>query len=470
MRKADRGKILILAAGIAAVILYFGLSLYFRTHFTFRTTWNGNRISCEGADGVRRKITKEMNSYTLRLVLRNDQTGQIRGKDIALTPVFDGEIERLCQKQNAFAWPYYLICPQKLTAGTVVSYDKAKLKQELNSIEELREENWIRPKDARISEYTDGEYHIIEETKGTAFDQAKLAGAVSHAVETLQEELSLEEAGCYKEAAVTKDNRRLIRAVETLNRYVGTTITYDAGEKERKLTGDTIRNWLSVTKLGAVVIDNDKLAAYAKEVAEDFNTAYRRRTLLTSYGKEVEILGGDYGWRVDQKAEMEMIRKDIKAGDSIVRRPVYAQTANSHGEHDYGDTYVEINLTAQYLFFYKDGELIVETQLVSGNPSRGNETPVGAYAVTYKQRNATLRGADYETKVTYWMPYCGDVGMHDAPWRACFGGSIYKKSGSHGCINLPKEAAEIIYENIEAGDPVLVYELADTEGVVPVSR
>mgnify|MGYP001061323483 CR=1 FL=1 len=84
-------------------------------------------------------------------------------------------------------------------------------------------------------------------------------------------------------------------------------------------------------------------------------------------------------------------------------------TANSHGKNDYGDSYVEINLTAQHMFLYKDGKLVIDSDFVSGNVSKNNATPTGAYGVTYTEKNATLRGENYETPVTYWMPFAGNV-------------------------------------------------------------
>ena len=144
----------------------------------------------------------------------------------------------------------------------------------------------------------------------------------------------------------------------------------------------------------------------------------------------------------------------IRSGNQVTREPVWLQRGAAHGEFDYGDTYVEVNLTAQHLFFYKDGELIIESDFVSGKSSKGWDTPAGAYPLTYKQRNATLRGEDYETPVSYWMPFNGNIGLHDADWRDSFGGTIYKNNGSHGCLNLPPKTAQIIYEHISAGDPV----------------
>ena len=139
------------------------------------------------------------------------------------------------------------------------------------------------------------------------------------------------------------------------------------------------------------------------------------------------------------------------------REPVYLTTANSHGEHDYGDSYVEINLTNQHLFLYKDGKLVVESDFVSGNLSKGHDTPTGAFGLTYKTMNAVLRGPDYETPVTYWMPFNGGIGLHDAPWQTNFGGDWYLEHGSRGCVNLQYDVAETVFNNVDSVTPVVCH-------------
>ena len=131
--------------------------------------------------------------------------------------------------------------------------------------------------------------------------------------------------------------------------------------------------------------------------------------------------------------------------------------AYARGENDIGDTYVEINMTKQKLWFYTEGEVEIETPIVTGNMMRRRATPEGVYFVYGKQKNRILRGPGYASHVNYWMPVKGGVGMHDALWRDEFGGEIYKKEGSHGCINLPLEAAESLYDMIEIGVPVVMY-------------
>ena len=213
----------------------------------------------------------------------------------------------------------------------------------------------------------------------------------------------------------------------------------------------------------AVTLDQTQVENYVATLRKKYDSIFRSRTFMTSYGKEIAVDGGDYGWGMNYQQEAKELAAQIETGESGERTPVYYQTAASYGAPDYGDTYVEINLTAQHLFFYKDGQLVMESDFVSGNSARGYDTPEGTYSITYKQRNATLVGENYETPVSYWMPFNKNIGMHDATWRSSFGGTIYKTKGSHGCINMPYEKAQELYGYIEKGTPVICYHLAGTE-------
>ena len=148
-------------------------------------------------------------------------------------------------------------------------------------------------------------------------------------------------------------------------------------------------------------------------------------------------VSGFYGWRINQSEETRELLGILEAGESVSREPVYLQTAASHDGPDYGSTYAEVNLTAQHLIFYKDGQKVLESDFVSGNVSRGHTTPPGIFSITYKQRDAVLKGEGYASPVKFWMPFNGGIGFHDASWRSSFGGSIYKNGGSHGCVNMP---------------------------------
>jgi len=145
-------------------------------------------------------------------------------------------------------------------------------------------------------------------------------------------------------------------------------------------------------------------------------------------------------------------------GKSISKEPAYYQTATAHGKDDIGNTYVEVDLVGQHIWFYKNGLLITQGDVVTGTyGSDKTRTPVGIYKIDYKETNATLVGENYAAPVDFWLPFNGGIGIHDAGWRTAFGGELYKTGGSHGCVNSPYEVAKTIFNNIEVGTPVVCY-------------
>lgn len=133
-------------------------------------------------------------------------------------------------------------------------------------------------------------------------------------------------------------------------------------------------------------------------------------------------------------------------------------TGNGSTSNDgVGDTYIDVNIDEQMVYVIKDGEIDYSTECVTGSVASGHDTPTGTYYVSWKTTDWTMR--TYDSFVNYWMPIDDStgVGLHDATWRSSFGGSIYRSNGSHGCINLPLDAARYIYNNTEVGIPVIVH-------------
>ena len=350
----------------------------------------------------------------------------------------------------------------EVNTDALIRYNDEMLGEAVDSLSCMDKENMREPQDAKISDYTSGGYTIIKEDEGTELLEDKVKEAVAAAVMSLAESVDLEEQGCYVSPSITSEDEALKTACETMNKYVGARITYQFGDKSETLSGDEIHNWLTVNGT-SVRINEGKATEYVKKLAASYDTAYKAKSLKTSYGKTVSITGGSYGYKINQAKEAATLVSLIKNGEQTSREPEYSQKGASRTGNDYGNTYVEINLTAQHLYFYVKGKLVVQSDFVSGNAAKGWSTPAGAYSITYKQRNATLKGQGYATPVSYWMPFNGGIGLHDANWRKTFGGTIYKTNGSHGCVNLPPAVAKTIYENISAGDPVLCYHLDGTE-------
>lgn len=119
------------------------------------------------------------------------------------------------------------------------------------------------------------------------------------------------------------------------------------------------------------------------------------------------------------------------------------------------DEYVIIDLSDQKLWLYENKNLILSTSIVTGSPL--TPTREGMFKIKRKQTDRFLTGEDYQAYVNYWMPFDGGIGLHDASWRKKFGSDIYLKDGSHGCVNMPKNITDDIFENVNVGTKVLVH-------------
>ena len=447
----------------AAAIVYCMISLKYRNTFLPNTRIGGITVSGMTIEEVQSEIRKGIERYELVLEERDGAEERINGEAVGLHPVFDGTLENILRKQNSLLWGLRAIRGAEYPSSYMVEYDKGKMDLAVAALECLDPEQVVEPADAYVAFVSGIGLQIIKEEPGKAPVRERLSEEIGKAVSSLETRISLDERAVYKEPGVSETDPELLAQKEALKVCADVTVTYRFGSRSEVLDGSTILPWLSMDGEGRAVVDRNGVEAYVVNLAKKYNTAYCAKELKTSYGPTVTITKGHYGWLIDKEAETEALLEIIRSGESQEREPVYAQKAASHDGPDYGDTYVEMNLTAQHLFYYKNGKLLIESDFVSGNEAKGWSTPAGAYELTYKQRNAVLKGKNYNTPVTYWMPFNGNIGMHDGYWRSSFGGTIYKKNGSHGCINLPPAVAKTIYENIEAHIPVLCYHLDGTE-------
>ena len=264
-----------------------------------------------------------------------------------------------------------------------------------------------------------------------------------------------------------------LRKQEALDEYLACSVTYVFGSETQVLDTETIGSWLSIDDDLNVTIDQASIDNYVTGLAIKYNTQYDEREFHTTTGKTITFPEGlnEYGYRINYNEERAQLRADIESKTAVTREPVYYLTNDygnplfyqRNGVDDLCGTYVEVNLTKQHMWFYINGQLIIESDIVSGCVKDKKETQTGVFPLAFKQSPRTLIGDEaagsgsYETEVQYWMPFYEGQGLHDADWRSKFGGSIYKKDGSHGCVNLPPAVAKTVYENIKVGMPIIIY-------------
>ena len=451
-KKSKNKSLLILLVAIAAVYLVF--SFYFMSHFFFGTKINAIDAAGKSVSDVENAFRDEASGYVLTITGRDNKTGALNASDIALSLVFDDEIDEFLDDQNPFAWPKSLFKTTTLSTNSIAEFDTAALE---NAVDKLDFFNGERlPQNASISDYTDGGYSVLPEDQGSKLDKNKVYEVVENAVGSLLETIDLDSNDCYIKPEITSDDAELNEKVNNLNKYVTTKVTYTFGDETETLDGSTIKDWLTIEGT-SVSLNRADVKEYVDGLARRHDTFGKNRTFKTTAGKTVSVNGGNYGWWTDRPSTTDALVEAISSGKQGEMTPVYFSTAAKYGENDIGDTYVECDLDNQHVYVYVSGNLVVETDCVSGKAVEGRYTPDGTYAITYKERDATLVGENYESAVSYWMPFNGNIGLHDATWRNKFGGDIYLSNGSHGCINLPKSKAKEIYDCVSKGEPVVVY-------------
>jgi len=405
---------------------------------------------------VKREMAAKVQEYTLELKERGGTKEEIQADDIGLKYTSEEQINELKDKQKAFKWitAFSNKKDNEITIG--VTFDKELLSKEIDKLSCFNNSSIVEPKDPSFM-YTDNGYIIINEVLGNKINKDILYTEVEKAILKEKVSIDLEALNCYINPKYTSKSEKINETKNILNKYAASKITYSFGDKKEIIDGLIINKWLIVDENFNVNLNEEKAKSYLNGLFNSYNTLGKTRSFTTSSGKTIYIGGGDYGYAINTALETQDIISAIKEGKTISKEPKYSQTAFFNGVNDIGNTYVEIDMAKQHLWFYKNGSLLAQGYIVTGNLSTGHKTPAGIYSLKYKQKGAVLRGPGYSAPVTYWMPFNGGIGLHDANWRSVFGGNIYKTDGSHGCINLPFNLAKTIFDNIEAGTPVICF-------------
>ncbi|MPM58266.1 hypothetical protein SDC9_105097 [bioreactor metagenome] len=400
-------------------------------------------------------VRNYIKGYKLQLIERNGGTQEITGQAIQMQYNKGNSIPEILRKKNPLTWISSLFKEQKYYVNDLFVYDVNDLDNEINNLNCLKKDI-IEPQNVDFK-YSSGSYELIEEVQGNKILKDKLYEAIKLSILKGDLKLDIDEKRCYNNPKYTLNSDKTPETLRLLNKYVSANINYKFGSESEIVDGDKINKWLIIDENLDVLIDKTGVMGYIKELSRKYDTVGMKRSFKTSTGKVIEVEGGLYGWKIDLAAETKALLKNIDLGETLEKEPIYVQKALFRGADEIGDTYVEVNITRQYLWFYKNGKLITQGPVVTGNPNRGNSTVTGTYMLNYKQKGAILRGENYASKVTYWMPFFGNMGIHDASWRHSFGGEIYKRNGTHGCINAPLYLAKTIFDNIEEGIPIISY-------------
>ncbi|HWQ89252.1 MAG TPA: L,D-transpeptidase family protein [Desulfitobacteriaceae bacterium] len=430
--------------------------LFFQTHFFLGTIINGVNVSYKTPEEADELLTKLAALYSLELEERGGTKEQIKGSEIGLKFNAEEGSQSLKKKQNRTSSFISLFNHKDLSFSDVLTYDENMFETRYAKLSCVESTEVTETKNATLVYAEDG-YKIVKERYGNKIDGDILYSSIRDAVLNNKTKLDLEETKCYTDPTIISDSKKIKDTKIILDKYITAKITYTYPGGSEVADANEIGKWIELDNDLNIIFSSEKMQSFVNRLSSHYDTCGKVRDFVTFTGAAIKIGGGDYGWKVNVNGEIAYLTEAIKNGDTAAREPLYSQTGASHDANDIGDTFVEVDLTRQHLWYHKNSALVAEGDMISGNVSKGHGTPDGIYRLKYKEMNAVLRGEDYSVPVTYWMPFNNNIGIHDATWRTEFGGDIYLTNGSHGCINTPYSVAEAIFNNISAGTPVVCY-------------
>jgi len=445
---------------IAVGAFYIGGVVYFQERFFFNTQVNGVDFSVQTTTDARDFFESKADDYYITIIGENGQTERIYASDVSLRFVASEVIEDLFVAQNPLTWPLSLLNSQETYAGFEIYFDESLLDERVSNLE-IVTEGRTYPVSANVIMEGD-EVIIVPHQYGNVVDVERLQELLQEEVAILADEFNAYNADIFIQPELTIESPEILDTYETANTYLSARITYTVGS-EVVVGRELISEWVSINDDFDVNLDEEQVSVWLNNFISTVNTLGTTRSLTTPNGRNVTVTGGYYGWIVAADLELSELITNIRNGTVIEREPIYSQSAAVHGSQDWGNTFLQVDLTRQHMWAFVNGEMIFESPVVTGRP--GFETPQGVYFILELLSPTVLVSPwsdddgdpTYETEVDYWMrtTWSGH-GFHDATWQDEFGGDHFLENGSHGCTNLPLEAARELYNLILTHMPVLM--------------
>lgn len=461
----------VLLIGLSVLFLlcagYFLLAFYYRDGFSLNTWING--VYCTG------KTVEEVNSELLYdakapIVIMKDKDGKCVSLDMSEAGYQEDYLKPLqsfLERQNPLLWVDNVLSMRSHRLSPDITYNDEQLRDLFEQTELVRAEQ-SRRMDFGL-EFSEADGYFLYDGLSDRLDVEKAFLVLQSSLSEEDYEIDLLETDCYYSVPLNKEQQAAGALALQVEDFQKCNIVYDMGAEQLPLDASVMSGFLKkegnkirTDENGCLMLDEEAVAAFVASLAADYDTYQKEREFHSTKGDIVTVKGVTYGTLLDQRAEVSYLMDTLLTAQAHTEEahyhiPSYKREGVVRGLDDIGDTYIEVDMTAQKLYYYEQGELKLETAVVTGNARRGWDTPEGVNYVYKKQKNRVLRGANYATPVKYWMPVNGNIGIHDADWRSEFGGEIYKTNGSHGCINTPPEKMAELYEMVEVGTPVVLF-------------
>ncbi len=446
---------------------YFLLAYYYRDGFCLNTWINGVYCTGKTVEEVNAELLLGMEAPIIIIADRDGVEYSIDMAEVGYNENYISSLNRYLLRQNPLLWIDNITFHQNHEIVPEITYDRELLWNSFKQLEFVQKERQRLNRYQLVHDLKDG--YFLYDGMTDRLDVDKVFEALQNTIDEGEGLLSLNQEEYYYDIPLTEEQKATKSLWERVNAFQTCNVAYDMGDQmipfDAAIMADFIKTEngeIVLDENGSLILDKAGVEAFVAGLAEEYDTYGKEREFLSTRGDLITVKGGTYGTEIDQESEVaylmdNLLSAEFHNGLQQIHVPSYQREGVVHGKDDIGDTYIEVDMTEQKMYYYENGELKLETDIVTGNTGRRMGTPEGINYVYGKQKNRILRGPGYASPVKYWMPVKGNIGIHDASWRSEFGGSIYQTNGSHGCINTPTEQMAELYDMVELGTPVIMF-------------
>lgn len=439
------------------MIVYCYQAIQFQDKFLNKTTIGNTDVSGLTTKEAIKKIEASTNEQMYQVTLDGKEWKSIPKTDFGMAYNVEETVNKVMSKHNPWTWfmPYFkapkdVVIDTKKVDEKAVEKNLTALKKEIDTFNKDRTPS----KNASVG-HKDGKFQVIPEVQGNTINTKDFIASAKESI--IKGESTIEMTKFVDKPTVLATDGTIEKEMEHINKIADINASYSINGQEVVIPKETIATWVTFED-GELGLQQDKVREYVAELGATYNTSTNASKFKSTKRGEVSVPAGALSWTIATDTETEQLTAAILQGEDFSGRVPAFQGSGTPASPLIGNSYIEVDLQNQHMWYYKDGVVALETPVITGKPS--TPTPPGVFYVWNKERDAILKGEDYASPVDYWMPidWTG-VGIHDSPWQAegSYGGDSHLTVGSHGCINTPPSVMTKLFSMIDVGVPVVVF-------------
>lgn len=451
---------------IIAIVLILALAVFYyyqSTRFNANITINGTKVGGLTAD----KTLEKLKSTVLKnevyigkdlIIDEKDTKAGFSEKDLP-------NVKKLLDKQRTF-FPSSKAVHFSLVPTQDDQNQGQTMKKLLEDKLTTMNQSLTAPHDAQV-QLVQGNITVSKSVDGKQYDTASLLKGYEK--QEFKSQIHLNAAYIQP---VKEDSPIIDKEKKALQDLLQRSIDYKVQDKVYSLKASDLIKTATVSKDLQVTFDTGDIKNKINEINNTQATLNKDIPFKTHSGAVISVRAQGYGWAINADKEAARLQEAFAKGEkSLPASNIYGNGWSKEGigyenitNNGIGDTYAEVSIAEQREWFYKNGQLVFTSNVVTGRHNTHEDTHPGIWYILFKKSPSILRGTSvghggsYAVKVNYWAPFTNDgQGFHDASWRTNWASNAYIGNGSGGCVNNPPNVMKTVYDSLSTKEPVVIY-------------